>query len=81
MPAVSVDEVLEVVRRANTRIDAARLGPDSDLREIGADSLDMMTILLDVQGLAGFEIPDGDVGELRTPNQISSYILRHQPAA
>jgi acyl carrier protein len=74
MRQISIDDVIGVIQRANTRIDLARLGPDADLRGIGADSLDMMTILLDVQGIAGVEVPDGEVGALQTPRAIVCYV-------
>jgi acyl carrier protein len=66
--------VIEAVRNARTRIDLTRLTPDAILRDIGADSLDMMTILLDVQGVAGIEIPDADIAELRSVRAIVNYV-------
>ncbi len=74
MRQISIDDVIGVIQRAKTRVDLSRLGPTADLRGIGADSLDMMTILLDVQGIAGVEIPDGDVGVLQTPQAIVDFV-------
>jgi acyl carrier protein len=68
------DRVIETVKNARTRVDLSHLTPDADLRAIGADSLDMMTILLDVQGAAGIEIPDSDIGELQSVRAIVNYV-------
>ncbi|NBX36595.1 MAG: acyl carrier protein [Planctomycetes bacterium] len=69
-------QVLEIVRAAQTRIQLDALTPSASLRDIGADSLDMMTILLDVQTAAGVEIPDADVGKLTTVDSIVEYVSR-----
>jgi acyl carrier protein len=68
------DRVIEVVKKARTRVDFSRLTPDADLRAIGADSLDMMSILLEVQGAAGIEIPDAEIGELQSVRAIVDYV-------
>lgn len=71
---VSIDTILEVVRAAGTKVDLDALDATSDLVALGADSLDMMTILLDVQDQTGIEIPDDDVEGLRTPTAIRDYV-------
>ena len=67
---------MEIIRSAQTRIQVGALTPLASLRDIGADSLDMMTILLDVQTAAGVEIPDADVGKLTTVESIVEYVNR-----
>lgn len=71
---VTVEDIVAIVRLARTKVDAEVLKPDSDLVELGADSLDMMTILLEVQDRTGIEIPDADVASLRTPAQIARFV-------
>ena len=73
MAQLSVEDVLEIVRNAGTKVDLDALNADADLVELGADSLDIMTVLLDVQDRTGVEIPDEDVEGLRTPRQIVDY--------
>ena len=75
MADFSVDDVLEIVRKAGTKVDLDALNPDADLVQLGADSLDMMTVLLDVQDRTGVEVPDEDVDGLRTPRKIVDYTL------
>ncbi len=48
---------------------------------LGADSLDIMTILLDVQDRTGVEIPDEDVDGLRTAQSIVEYVTQRSGAA
>lgn len=71
---ITIDQVLEIVRSSRTRIDVVALTPSALLRDIGADSLDMMSILLDVQTLAGIEIPDSDIVDLRSVDAIVEYV-------
>lgn len=49
---------------------------DRPLREIGIDSLDMMAVLLALQGQYGVAIPDEDVEQLKTVNAITAYLER-----
>ena len=76
MADLSIDDVLQIVRDAGTKVDLEQLGPDADLTALGADSLDMMTVLLDVQDRTGVEIPDEDVDGLRSPRLIAEYVDR-----
>ena len=71
---VSIDMILDVVRSAGTKVDLDALDVTSDLVALGADSLDMMTILLDIQDRTGVEIPDEDVERLKTPEAILEYV-------
>lgn len=75
MANFSVEDVLEIVRNAGTKVDLESLNADADLLELGADSLDMMTVLLDVQDRTGVDVPDEDVEGLRTPRKIVEYTL------
>lgn len=73
---ITADQVIGIIRAAQTRIHIGSLTRDASLREIGADSLDMMTILLDVQTAVGVEIPDSDVGKLTSVDSIVEYVNR-----
>ena len=64
----------EIISKARTKINLEELKDGDDLREAGADSLDMMTIILDVSELTGVEVPDEDVEDLATINGIVKYI-------
>jgi acyl carrier protein len=43
-------------------------------KDIGIDSLDMMSILLSLQERYGIEIPDEDVDRLGTLGEIAAYV-------
>ncbi len=45
-----------------------------NLRDLGADSLDLMTILLSVQEKVGVEIPDAELDNLLSIDSICSYM-------
>jgi len=51
---------------------------DRPMGEIGIDSLDTMTILLDAQERFGIEIPDEDIEKLPTLSAIALYIIEKQ---
>ncbi|MBN9079814.1 MAG: acyl carrier protein [Rhizobiales bacterium] len=71
---LSTSDVVTVIKQAGTQIDLTRLDENAILSEIGADSLDMMNILLGVQELTGQEIRDEDVHELRSVKAICDYV-------
>ncbi|MBU0665004.1 MAG: acyl carrier protein [Proteobacteria bacterium] len=67
-------EVVKIIHDANTQIDFDKLSPEIYLRDIGADSLDMMTILLGLQDKYGIEIPDEAVEKLNSVAAICDFI-------
>lgn len=49
--------------------------PNSDLvDDLGADSLDLVELTMEIENEFDIEIPDEDAERLRTPIQISTYI-------
>lgn len=80
MKSLSVQHVLQIVRLAQTNVSPAELPGDSDLRMLRADSLDMMTILFDVQERTGVEIPDSQIESLRTPQAIVELVRSARPS-
>ena len=74
MATLNINDVIEIIRKAGTKVDLDALNPDSDLIELGADSLDIMTVLLDIQDCTGVEIPDEDVDGIRSPQSIVDYV-------
>ena len=71
---LQAEQLREIISKARTKINLEELKDGDDLREAGADSLDMMTIILDVSELTGVEVPDEDVEDLATINGIVKYI-------
>jgi len=51
---------------------------DRSLKEIGIDSLDAMSILLEVQEKLGIEVPDEVVDTLPSLRSIARYVAENQ---
>ena len=69
-----VEEIISLIKNANTVINIDELTADANLRDIGADSLDMMNILLAIQEKYTVEVPDEDLEKLISVNTIYTYI-------
>jgi acyl carrier protein len=74
--SIGPDDVRAIIQNARTKVNVERLANADNLRDAGADSLDMMTIVLDVSEKAGIEVPDEDVEELSSIDEIVAYISR-----
>ena len=72
--SLTVESIRRVIATAKTRIKMQDLLDTDDLRTAGADSLDMMTIILDVSGEEGIEVPDEDVEQLTSIASIAEYL-------
>lgn len=64
-----VQLIADKLRRAPDEI-----APDSDLEAMGADSLDIVEILIAVEDRFGIYIPDSKVIEMRTPAELAAYL-------
>ena len=51
---------------------------DRALSDIGIDSLDTMSILLEAQGKFGVEIPDEEIDKLTSLRAIAEYVANKQ---
>lgn len=71
---ISYEELVEIVRNAGTQIDLSKLNESAKFTDIGADSLDIMNILLGIQDKTGKEIPDDDIEKLASIKAIRSYL-------
>ncbi|HLJ91478.1 MAG TPA: acyl carrier protein [Candidatus Angelobacter sp.] len=60
------------------KIDAAKFDMETPLMdELGADSLDAISIALDVDDEFGIHVDDHEIGEFKTCGQIVSAVLNH----
>jgi len=60
------------------KLDPANFGMDTQLiEELGADSLDAISIALDVDEEFGIRVDDKEIGEFKTCSQIVSAVLNH----
>jgi Phosphopantetheine attachment site. len=74
MAAVSVEEVLEAIKKAKVITNADKLDPSVLLSEQDVDSLDLSGMLLSIEEAFGIEIPDEDIDGIQTINDIVVYI-------
>ena len=71
---IQADDLVRIIKDAKTVIDLNTLSPDVNLRDIGADSLDMMNIFLAIQEKYNVEIPDDEIENLVSIESICNYI-------
>ncbi len=56
-------------------IDKSTLAPDADLSdELGADSLDLVELMIAIEALFEIHIPDKDFAELQTLSEVAGYV-------
>ena len=57
--------------------DADELEPEAQiLHDLGADSLDVVELVMALEEAFGIEIPDQDVDALRTVGDVESYLAK-----
>jgi acyl carrier protein len=59
---------------AQLKIDATTLVDTKPLIELGADSLDIVDIIMELEETFGIEIPDADADKIKTINDMVEYI-------
>lgn len=70
---VTVEQIIEAIQKADTQIDLERLTPSVKLTDIGADSLDIMNIFVELDDIVDFMVPDDDMDGLDTVQAIKDY--------
>jgi acyl carrier protein len=63
------------------RIPADKITPETNLQDLGIDSLDVFTLLFELENAFKISIPDDDVRSIRTVNDIVSGIKKLIAAA
>ena len=74
MGNVTAQQVLDVISTANIVKDVNALDCDKPLSEQGVDSLDFSGVLFNLEETLGIEIPDEDIDDLLSINDITTYI-------
>lgn len=74
MSKVTAEKILEIIKNANVVKDVNMLDLDKPLNEQGIDSLDYSGVLFNVDEAFDVEIPDEDIDQLLTVNNIVAYI-------
>jgi acyl carrier protein len=78
------DEVLDIVRRHladELEVDAAAIGEETRLKEdLEADSLDLFTLVQELDDSHGVKLPDDEASRITTVGEAADAVLRHLPA-
>jgi acyl carrier protein len=58
-------------------VDVSELAPDANiLDDLGADSLDVVEMVMSLEEEFDIEVPDEDVEEMRTISDVERYVVR-----
>ena len=69
-----IERVKSIIAK-QLRINAVDISDDASvLEDLGADSLDIIELLMTLEDETGIIIPDDDAADLKTVRQISDYI-------
>jgi acyl carrier protein len=68
-------EKIKAIIVKHLKIDSAKITESTNLQEdLGADSLDLVEIIMEIENTFGIEIPDEDILGLKTISDVVSYI-------
>jgi acyl carrier protein len=77
------EEVLSLISNHladELEVDAARIGDTTRFKEdLEADSLDLYTLVQELEDNYGVRIPDDEAASILTVGQAADFILAHQP--
>ena len=72
------DKVQAILAR-QLRLDAEKITPESDIkRDLGADSVDILQLLMKVEDMYGIVIPDEALANFETVQDVVSYLERQE---
>ncbi len=75
----SVLEKLQKIIAEQLEIDEKDITPDSDIvDDLGADSLDIVDLVMSIEDEFGIEVPDEAVEEIKTVHDAVKYIEDHE---
>jgi len=80
MPDAVAEKVIATLASVK-RIPVEKITVDSNLREMGIDSLDVFTLLFELENAFKISIPDDDVRSIQTVNDIVEGIKKILAAA
>lgn len=69
------DQILELIFKEapHCKIDKKE-SKDLPFADVGLDSLDIMTVMLNISDELGVNIPDKDIGKLNTFEKLTAYV-------
>lgn len=74
---VTEADIREAIRKTVLNVDAAAIPAAADFYDVGIDSLDHSSILLELQERHGLNVPDADLAACRSIAGIMSYAASH----
>jgi acyl carrier protein len=80
MAAFSEDKVREIIAK-ELEVDAKQLVPEAKfIEDLGADSLDIVELVMALEEEFGVDIPDEDADKLKTVGDAMKYLQEHASA-
>ncbi len=80
MAAFSEDKVKEIIAK-ELEVDAKQLTPEAKfIEDLGADSLDIVELVMALEEEFSLDIPDEDADKLRTVGDAMNYLKQHVTA-
>jgi len=73
--ADTFNKVVEIIAQ-KVKIEKSIITPTSTLQDLGADSLDMVEIIMKLEEVFGIEINDEDAENLRNVNDVVAYVQK-----
>ncbi|MBE6701211.1 MAG: acyl carrier protein [Ruminococcaceae bacterium] len=72
-----IQEIIEIIAK-QLKVDVDSITPDTDIiDDLGADSLDIVELLMTIEDKYGISVPDDEVTNLRTIALMGEYIETH----
>ena len=80
MAAFSEDRVKEIIAK-ELEVETQQLTPEAKfIEDLGADSLDIVELVMALEEEFGIDIPDEDADKLKTVGDAMNYLKSHAPA-
>ena len=80
MASFSEDKVKEIIAK-ELEVDAKQLTPEAKfIEDLGADSLDIVELVMALEEEFGVDIPDEDADKLKTVGDAMKYLQAHASA-
>ncbi len=80
MAAFNEDKVKEIIAK-ELEVDAKQLVPEAKfIEDLGADSLDIVELVMALEEEFGVDIPDEDADKLKTVGDAMKYLQEHASA-
>jgi len=72
------EQIVEIISK-QLKAEPENITPDTNIMEdLGADSLDVVELLMAIEETFGVSVPDEDVTGLKTIGDITDYVESHQ---